>query len=1041
MAEWNSYIADHPVIADAQIPNVCFQFAAALAATSPSIEMRRCFTLHLLNLLDYALLTPDQVDRCHMRLELPVDTPLEPLGVRQGSRGFGAPLPRVSGSGDLGRMCADDAEAGQKRPASGTAQPGPGAKRPRVEGRPVQVSVEREAPGEGEGPLKRQRVERAPGVSGEGERDWGEEVGGADPPVSGIASPFSGRGRGEPCSLGGYAPPGRQLTGEPCSLGVHSEGDPSTLREQRGSVPGSGHSSGDFPGRENIEGNRIHHRVGLQKPQTPHVRGELTDALGRGESPPAHASQGPAGALGRGESQNGKVSHEPGGPQDRGESPNGQTGHEPGGPEGRGESPNGQTRHGPAGAQGRGQSPLVHVTQGGGGAQGRGESQDPQPSHRPAGAQGRGESQETMRWPSLETSPQLPEDKREETRDAINNRRPDSHPPVERHTDKEPRLSRDPRSRGPSPANCGNPRGPSPGSGCPPHGVPPLNGISTPGGYPVNGVSQAKPEAEPGHGVDLTGGRPPGVPRLAGTRPSGVPTLVGSGCPEVSALNRSRSPEVPPLTGGESRGVPVLNGNHPPGHSALNGTSQGRPEAKLAADVNHPANASDSPRLGVSTATPAHVGGSDDVHEDTVAEAVPPDMRRGLTVKAEPLSSKNSAETTSVGAEARTQNHACDCDGALPSRYAAPTKDCRIEDARRGATATPDSHRPVPRQGGALNTAMRSAQHRPARDIEVIVVSDSEDESDSDDDDDDDEEEEDGGGFCVQYTPPVASQCNASEPQPSSPMGHAGHARQSDGSNIHSSAGEPASQHVKTQAEGVVGPRNTGAEGGQSGAGLLAQGGCTDAATAGNGLAPRNRGGEAGRALAFPSAGVDGKGRENDGNGVPAPNRGGEAGPSSTPPSAQGSGVAREKGGNGMASQIIGRVAASLPLKPAALLQGKFRAISGMNGERPRLDGMKQGLFASRQSQSVASPSWSQFAGRKRAADPQIATADTARAVETPRTQPDSRTPPGASACTKPAANPMPALQHAGPARSPAHPSGAAGTTPPKAAVPPHCTM
>jgi len=55
------------------MPASCLDFCVTnKAILSSNAAIRRVFTLHLVNLYEYGLLTPDQVDECLQQLDEPV---------------------------------------------------------------------------------------------------------------------------------------------------------------------------------------------------------------------------------------------------------------------------------------------------------------------------------------------------------------------------------------------------------------------------------------------------------------------------------------------------------------------------------------------------------------------------------------------------------------------------------------------------------------------------------------------------------------------------------------------------------------------------------------------------------------------------------------------------------------------------------------------------------------------------------------------------------------------------------------------------------
>lgn len=57
-------------VADVHLPQVCVGFARAHSSLLASCKhTRRCFSLHLLNLVDLGLITPDHVDQCLLAVD------------------------------------------------------------------------------------------------------------------------------------------------------------------------------------------------------------------------------------------------------------------------------------------------------------------------------------------------------------------------------------------------------------------------------------------------------------------------------------------------------------------------------------------------------------------------------------------------------------------------------------------------------------------------------------------------------------------------------------------------------------------------------------------------------------------------------------------------------------------------------------------------------------------------------------------------------------------------------------------------------------
>jgi hypothetical protein len=57
-----------------QVPDTCMTFATnsrTIFAKNP--DLRRCFTVHLINLCEHGLLTAEQMDNCLKVLDAPVD--------------------------------------------------------------------------------------------------------------------------------------------------------------------------------------------------------------------------------------------------------------------------------------------------------------------------------------------------------------------------------------------------------------------------------------------------------------------------------------------------------------------------------------------------------------------------------------------------------------------------------------------------------------------------------------------------------------------------------------------------------------------------------------------------------------------------------------------------------------------------------------------------------------------------------------------------------------------------------------------------------
>ncbi|KAK9915282.1 hypothetical protein WJX75_007086 [Coccomyxa subellipsoidea] len=65
MFNWNLHMRNHPVHADAQVPECCMNFSRINhGILSTNLAIRRVYTLHLVNLYEFGLLTPYHIDNC-----------------------------------------------------------------------------------------------------------------------------------------------------------------------------------------------------------------------------------------------------------------------------------------------------------------------------------------------------------------------------------------------------------------------------------------------------------------------------------------------------------------------------------------------------------------------------------------------------------------------------------------------------------------------------------------------------------------------------------------------------------------------------------------------------------------------------------------------------------------------------------------------------------------------------------------------------------------------------------------------------------------
>lgn len=65
MLSWNLYLHDHPCRSDAHMSQRCLDFAAVQSdKMQADADFRRCFMVHLINLWDFNLVSPDLVDAC-----------------------------------------------------------------------------------------------------------------------------------------------------------------------------------------------------------------------------------------------------------------------------------------------------------------------------------------------------------------------------------------------------------------------------------------------------------------------------------------------------------------------------------------------------------------------------------------------------------------------------------------------------------------------------------------------------------------------------------------------------------------------------------------------------------------------------------------------------------------------------------------------------------------------------------------------------------------------------------------------------------------
>ena len=93
MFAWDAFMRGRALFADALLPDAVALFAIdQRAALRAAPALRHCFTLHMVNLWDYGLLSGEQIDRA-LRL------------ISSGARARGPLLPRCRFAGPNARCC------------------------------------------------------------------------------------------------------------------------------------------------------------------------------------------------------------------------------------------------------------------------------------------------------------------------------------------------------------------------------------------------------------------------------------------------------------------------------------------------------------------------------------------------------------------------------------------------------------------------------------------------------------------------------------------------------------------------------------------------------------------------------------------------------------------------------------------------------------------------------------------------------------------------------------------------------------------------
>eukprot|EP00873_Tetraselmis_striata_P009899 jgi/Tetstr1/430163/TSEL_019995.t1 len=74
MLLWNVHIAKHPIYSDGLTAQACARFAAAHAAQLGAPSLRRQFVLHMVNLVNHRLMSPEELDRCLQTVDKGADS-------------------------------------------------------------------------------------------------------------------------------------------------------------------------------------------------------------------------------------------------------------------------------------------------------------------------------------------------------------------------------------------------------------------------------------------------------------------------------------------------------------------------------------------------------------------------------------------------------------------------------------------------------------------------------------------------------------------------------------------------------------------------------------------------------------------------------------------------------------------------------------------------------------------------------------------------------------------------------------------------------
>lgn len=65
MLQWNVFLHDNPCLSDAHMGQRCLDFASTRASVMRAdADMKRCFTVHLVNLWEFNIIDPAVIDKC-----------------------------------------------------------------------------------------------------------------------------------------------------------------------------------------------------------------------------------------------------------------------------------------------------------------------------------------------------------------------------------------------------------------------------------------------------------------------------------------------------------------------------------------------------------------------------------------------------------------------------------------------------------------------------------------------------------------------------------------------------------------------------------------------------------------------------------------------------------------------------------------------------------------------------------------------------------------------------------------------------------------